>query len=170
MCSSKEVCVNAWVGNQHDEIPVARCVPQSAFKSMDSIDDDMDGLSQGRGQGQDSGPVPMDRGDDSEEDNSGHIGGEKRRRLERGFVLGGKQASLVVSREDGLTPMDIGSLEVDAAVDEQYTQMESSCRDCLELRTRNLALDTARLNVEATLMTAGTGVATGVLWVALFSG
>ena len=143
---------------------------QTAFESIDSIDDDMDGLGQGRGQGQGKGLAPMDTSDDSEEDDSGHVGGEKRRKLERGFVLGGKQASVVVSQEDGLTPMGIGKMEVDAVVNEERIQMEKSCRDCFELRTQKLNPNTAALTVEATLVTAGTGVAAGVLWVALFSG
>ena len=166
MCRIDEICVDAWIGDPHNGLTLARCVPQDAFKSLDSLDDDTDGTGQGSGQRQSDGSKTVDAGEDSEEDDSGHRGGEKRRKLDRGFVLGGKQASVVVSQADASTPMGVNKIQLNAAGDEHST---SVCQNCFEIRTKRLAPDTTELNMQATMVSAGT-IAAGVMWVALFSG
>ena len=171
MCTADEICVNSWIGEAEYSYQMARCIAKKAFESLDSIDDDdTDDAKRGGGQGREQGSEPMDIDGKLEGDDSGHRGGEKRRKLVDGFVLGGKQASVVVSKEDGVTPLGVGSMEVDSVVDGDTTLVEKTCRDCFELRTKDLSSDTDRLNMEATLVTAGTGVAAGVMWVALLSG
>lgn len=145
MCSTEEVCVDSSLGDDVYGVRLARCIDKKAFELLNVKDD-------------------------SEDDNSGHIGGEKRRKLVNGFVIGGNQASVVVSKEDGVTPLGVGSMEVSATASGDTSLVEKACHDCFELRTKSLAPNTDRLSMEATLLTAGTGVAAGVMWVALLSG
>lgn len=170
MCNSDEICVNSWLGDGEHRLQLARCIDKEEYEALDSTDDRIGGNRQGRANGGARGSESMHVDDDSSGDDSGHVGGEKRRKLVNGFVLEGKQASIVISNADETTPLGVRSMEVDTAVGESTTLIEKTCRDCLELRTKNLAPDTNRLNVEATLIATGTGVAAGVIWVALLSG
>ena len=81
------------------------------------------------------------------------------------FELGGQMASLVLSREDGKTPLGADSLELDSG---QVGGVPSrqSCRDCVELSTTDFKEGTEFLGMEATVGMAG-AVVGGVLWVAV---
>ena len=148
VCGRKEMCFDSWGGQPDARHGVARCIPRTLFR-WDSVDEDDDSEE-----------------NDSEEDNSGHIGGEKRRKLDRGYALGGKQASVVISQADASTPVEVDRLEVNAVGKNPSIK---TCQDCFEIRTKQLAPNTTELNVQASLISAGT-VAAGVMWIALFSG
>lgn len=172
MCKPDENCVNTWHGDPVLGFQLARCIAQKSFEPYDAMSDDPGENGHGRGQGknQDSDTTDRNWDDEYQGDNSGHVGGEKRRKLVHGFVLGGNQASVVFSKEDGVTPLGVKSIAMDASMGTGTTLMEKTCRDCAELKTKTLAPNTEQLNLEASIVSTGAGIAAGVMWVALFSG
>ena len=80
--------------------------------------------------------------------------------------LEGKMASMLVSQQDGTTPIEVDTLEVDTET--AGVVQENRCRDCVELKTTRFGADTRNLRFQTRLLTAGTMA--GVLWLAIASG
>ena len=85
------------------------------------------------------------------------------------------QASMVMSRTDESTPVEVAGFEVDAVETTAeadgkngVVRKTSRCRDCLELETKRLGPGVEALKVQTTLLT--TGAVAGVLWLAVVSG
>lgn len=102
---------------------------------------------------------------------------ENRSRLQT--ELAGSVASMMISKADGNTPVEVDTFAVEpvAAADQQGASGEgtsavhrarSRCRDCVELETQQFEKGTEALKAQATLLT--TGAAAGILWLALLSG
>ena len=82
--------------------------------------------------------------------------------------LEGTMASLVVSKEDGATPLAMDALEVEYRVADSSSPGQSqTCKDCFELITPNFPPNTEFLKTEATALTAA---GAGILWLAVMSG
>ena len=178
--------MNGWVGGssldgqqgggQFNAIAVARCVGKSAFQDMDALD--MDDSAMNTGSGRQQGERGERMYDSEEEDDSGHRGGEKRQKITGGF--GGRMASLVVSKPDGVTPLVVGGLEADVVVGPPGSSdsgvkmaaggQDKSCSGCFELRTKDLAPDTTELRAEARVVTGAAAAVAGIFYVALLSG
>ena len=80
--------------------------------------------------------------------------------------LEGKMASMVVSQEDGTTPIEVDTLEADAET--AGAVQTSRCRDCVDLKTDFFEANTNNLRFQTKLLTAG--AMAGVLWLAIASG
>ena len=80
-------------------------------------------------------------------------------------------ASTVVSLADGVTPVEMETLEVDSGeagtVAADGTVQNTTCQECTELSTSTFPQDTNFVMTKAKLIT--TVLATGVLWLAFFS-
>ncbi len=82
--------------------------------------------------------------------------------------LEGKTASMVVSRLDGTTPVEVDTFEADTETTIGGAVQTRRCRDCMELQTDRFAADTEGLKLGTRLLTAG--AMAGVLWLAIGSG
>ena len=98
--------------------------------------------------------------------------------------LAGKTASVVVSKDDNQTPLQVQGIDMslyDISESDSSSGLESNedaailqennCTDCFELRTTKAFTEQAGdLKLELNLMGAGSAALTGVLWVALMTG
>ena len=98
--------------------------------------------------------------------------------------LAGKTASVVVSKDDNQTPLQVQGIDMslyDITESDSSSGLESNedaailqennCTDCFELRTTKAFTEQAGdLKLELNLMGAGSAALTGVLWVALMTG
>ena len=83
----------------------------------------------------------------------------------------GKRLSMVVSKDDMSTPLEMDTLNVEAEVmgsESGETGGIDKCRDCIELETEQFRKGTESLKAQARMLT--TGAVAGVLWMALLSG
>ncbi len=87
----------------------------------------------------------------------------------RALKFAGMKITAVASEMDGRTGLEMGRLGVEAGVGGEEVEKEV-CSGCLRVGTKKLPVGTDSLGVEATAMTVGTGVAMGILWVAVMSG
>lgn len=70
---------------------------------------------------------------------------------------------------DGQTPLEFHTFGIEEEKAGMAVENES-CQDCMNLETGKLPLGTDSVRMQATLMTAGAGLLTGVLWVAVLAG
>lgn len=107
--------------------------------------------------------------------------------------LDGRTANVIVTQDDEQTPQQVHGIDVslydiseegsssglsseDDAAAGSKLQQEKNCTDCFELRTSRAFLPSASpkqtgdLELEVSLISAGSAALTGVLWVALMSG
>ena len=86
--------------------------------------------------------------------------------------LEGKRLSMVASKPDQSTPMEVDTFNVEADVADNGDTKDpgpgDSCRDCMELESQQFKKGTKGLKAEARMLT--TGAVAGVLWLAIMSG
>ena len=85
---------------------------------------------------------------------------------QQGLDLEGKMASMVVSQQDGTTPIEVDTLAADTET--AGAVQTNRCRDCVELETDPFEANANNLRFQTKLLTAGTMA--GVLWLAIASG
>ena len=92
--------------------------------------------------------------------------------------LDGAMASVVVSKGDGLTPVEVKMFDVEARISAdgaggasdtgEKRWQSKKCTDCLDLETDAFAKGTDLLRMQTTLLT--TGAVAGILWLLITSG
>ncbi len=80
---------------------------------------------------------------------------------------GYKSAYMVMSKDDGTTPTEVDTFNIDAWP-EVGSMQRQKCRDCMNLETQALDSDINALKADVRLLT--TGAAAGILWLALIAG
>ena len=83
--------------------------------------------------------------------------------------LEGKRLSMVVSKADESTPMEVDLFDVEtrgAAAEDKNGGSSDKCRDCMDLETHQFKKGVESLKAETTLLTTGAAAA-GILWMAL---
>lgn len=81
----------------------------------------------------------------------------------------GKRLSMVVSKADESTPMEVDTFDVQArgaAVEDAKGGSTARCRDCMDLETQQFKKGVESLKAEATMLTTRVAMA-GILWMAL---
>ena len=84
-------------------------------------------------------------------------------------TLEGKRLSMVVSKVDESTPLEMETLDVEAegaATGDAKGGRIDKCRDCVDLETQQFRKGTESLKADARMLTTGAAVA-GILWLAL---
>ena len=86
-------------------------------------------------------------------------------------------STAVVSEADGMTPMNVQSLELDAGIagaghvgGEVGPTSEQKCQDCASLNTEVLAKGTDFLSAKATVVGTAGAAAAGILWLTVLAG
>ena len=85
--------------------------------------------------------------------------------------LEGKRLSMIVSKKDMSTPLEMDTLNVEvegAGSGSGEAGGIDKCRDCMDLETEQFRKGTDSLKAQARMLT--TGAVAGVLWLALMSG
>ena len=176
ICAADEVCVDSLYAStwRSDLVLTANCVNVKYFKEKFTEEDLADGDYEDQGR------------EDGEDEGGSSSGG-----------LDGRTASVVVTQDDEQTPQQVHGIDVSlydisedgsssglgseddaaaAAAAGSKLQQEKNCTDCFELRTSRAFLPSASpkqtgdLELEVSLISAGSAALTGVLWVALMSG
>ena len=143
-CFDHEICVNS-MPHERGDVSIATCVGTEYFLEDPEKSERVYEGSQGQGS------------------SAGQYLGDALR------AIGAKKAGIVVSGQDGTTPIELDSLEVDIGAEGGGSKMQQmKCRDCFGLRTHVAALDADLLKIEATL--TATVATAGFIWVTFFAG
>lgn len=178
-CEPHETCINGPDRDRQGRVEVAWCIDREAFVELARD------VTSGRAKNDNTkasqelpNAASMESGSSSEVTDFHRLGGgseQGAQGLGDDLDLSGMTMSEVVSAADGVSPLQMQSLDVEAGVLGKdgkglvglggSTAQEKSCENCVDLEMGQFSKGTAALRTEATVLTA----LSGVVWIALFA-